>query len=286
AEEPIAVEGIAAGCTTMGELRERFERGELKDPEQVLRNTPTAAWPWVRSAADGSFELGGLEERNYRLRAMDPATLLMVEQDRVAAGSKDARLVLEQADLFTTLRGIVVSSRGEPVAGVRVQAQIDTLRTGGATMHNRSEAQDTTDAEGRFTLPNVPKHHVYLRLDGESILPVEYGRGVAGGLLELSNDRPDVRIEVGVRVHLQVELLAPTSADTIAVLDAAGKTVIINVFSGRSRSETDELSLADGKSPVFVVPDSAATLVLSKAGKEVRREVLQLHAGGVNTLQL
>ena len=62
--------------------------------------------------------------------------------------------------------------------------------------------------------------------------------------------------------------------------------MILNVFQGRGRTSTDELPLAEGRSPVFVVPDTAAVLVLKKDGKEVAREPLNLRAGDVNTLRL
>jgi RNA polymerase sigma factor (sigma-70 family) len=287
ARETLVVEGIAAGCASMSELREKFERGELRDPERVLRETPTASWPWVRSGADGSFVVTGLEERTYRLRAMDPRTLLMSQREGVAAGSADVVLQLRRDAMFAAVTGHVVARTGEVVPGVRVRAQIDTQRTGGSTMHGRTEAVATTDQEGRFTLRDLPKQHVYLRLDGDRILPLEFGRQVPGGLLELTGgDVEDLRIEVRVRMHVQVELLDPASADALAVLDGAGNTIIVNVFSGRGRQETDSLPLSEGKSPVFVVPDTAATLVLSKAGKKVRHAVLQLRADGVNTLRL
>jgi RNA polymerase sigma-70 factor (ECF subfamily) len=283
--EPLVVEGIAAGCPSMGELRGRLERGELRERE--LRETPTASWPWALSGADGSFVLTGLEDRPYRLRAMDLRTLLLVEQEGTAAGSTGIVLQLRRDAMFGEVAGRIVARSGAAVAGVRVRAQIDTQRVGGSTRHGRTEAVATTDAEGRFSLRDLPKQHVYLRLDGDRILPLEYGRGVPGGLLALTGgEAGDLRIEVGVRMHVQIELLDVASADSLAVLDAEGRRIIVNVFSGRGRQETESLQLSEGRSPVFVVPDTAVTLVLSKAGVEVRREALQLRPDGVNTLRL
>lgn len=286
AGELFVAEGVAAGCTTMGALIEQYRRGELADPERTLRETPTAAWPWVSTGADGAFTLTGLEDRAYRLRAMDDKTALMVDADPVPAGSTEVVIRLRQDALFGSLRGRVVARNGEPVAGARVHVQVDTQRVGGSTMHGRALATATSDAEGRFELHDVPKDHAYLRLEGEGILPLEYGRGTAGGLLVLTNgDVRDVRIEVCVRMHVQVELRDPTSADALAVHDLDGASIVINVFSGRSRRESDTLEFVDGKTPVFVVPDTASALVLLKGGKEVRREPLQLLAGAVNALR-
>jgi hypothetical protein len=70
------------------------------------------------------------------------------------------------------------------------------------------------------------------------------------------------------------------------VLDAAGEKVFINVFEGRSRREVDTLKLTAGRTPVFVVPDTAATVVLKKGGAEVRRAPISLQGGDVNHVQL
>ena len=284
--ELFVTEGVAAGCTTMEELRDRYRRGELTDPERTLRETPTAAWPWVATGPDGAFTLTGLEDRAYRLRVMDDRTVLMVDADPVPAGSTDVVIRMRQDALFGSLRGQVVAHNGEPVPNARVHVQVDTQRLGGSTMHGRALATTTSDAEGRFELRDVPKEHAYLRLEGEGILPLEYGRGTPGGLLVLTNgDVRSVRIEVRVRLHVQVELSDPTSAEYVVVLDAGGNEVNINVFSGRGRRESNALAFADGKTPVFVLPDTATTLILRKGETEVRREALQLRAGDVNTLR-
>jgi hypothetical protein len=85
---------------------------------------------------------------------------------------------------------------------------------------------------------------------------------------------------------VQVELADAAAADHLMVLDGDGRTLVINVFSGRSRSETDTLQLRDGRSPVFVVPDTAATLVLRQGGREVARHALHLLGSDVNRLRL
>jgi len=93
-----------------------------------------------------------------------------------------------------------------------------------------------------------------------------------------------LRLVVSVRLHVQVELADKTLADALAVLDGDGKTLIVNVFVGKGRREVDLLQLEDGKSPVFVVPDTAAVLVLRNGDREVRREALRLRPGAVNKL--
>jgi len=290
AREKLVVEGVACGNPTEAELRARFERGEFKgmEPRQIGRTVPTAGGAWVSTGADGSFKLGGLEDRPYRLRALDYETVLMTERSGIPAGTRGVQLVLDQSQLFTEVKGVVITRRdGTPVPGVRVSVQIDTQSLEGSTRHDSAAAVATTDEQGRFSLPRVPKLWAYFRLDGDKILPSEPGRGQAGGLLDLSGGRPlEFRFEVGMRMHVQVELLDPQRADSIAVLDNEGRVVILNVFQGRGRMSNDQLPLAEGRSPVFVVPDTAAVLVLRKDGKEVARETLNLRGGDVNTLRL
>ena len=287
--DPISVEGFASGCPTMGSLRERFERGEFagRDPRQVLRETATASWPWVRTAADGTFTVTGLEDRSYRLRAMNEETLQLVEVPDVRAGSVGLRVVLDGRELFASVRGVVVARDGSPVPGVRLRLQIDAQRLQGSTMHGQATAVAVSDAKGRFEMERVPKAFAYLRVEGDDVLPGEPGRGLAGGMFELCSGRPlELRVEVNLRMHVQVELLDPKRADSIVVLDADEQPVRINVFQGNGRREHDALGLVDGRSPVFVVPDTATTLVLRNGGREVSREVLQLRRGDVNALRL
>jgi hypothetical protein len=152
-------------------------------------------------------------------------------------------------------------------------------------MHSQSPRNTVTDERGRFRLERVPHTRVYLRIDGEPILPIEYGRGVTGGLIDLSaGDADNLRIVGRRRLHVQVELADPALASDLVVLDAGDQPLHINVFTGRGRRTTDALPLENGKSPVFVVPDTAVTLVLRKGRHEVRRAPLVLQSGMVNKL--
>ncbi|MCR9247341.1 MAG: sigma-70 family RNA polymerase sigma factor [bacterium] len=284
---PQVVEGITAGNMDVQALIDRVRSGEIDNPRQVFQRTPTSTWPFVFTDESGEFEMPGLEDRAYDLRAMNPNTLLMVDSRGVAAGSSNARITMPQDMMFDAVAGTVVGRDGQPVAGVRVRLQCDTVSIASTNLHGTTTDETTTDEAGRFRLENVPKRRVYLRVDGEPILPIEFGRGAEGGLLELSNGEPEnLRIEVVRRMHMQLELQRPDLADGVSVLDAHGAPLPINVFRGRGRSTTLRLPLDGGRSPVFVVPDTAVTLVLQKGEDEVRREALLLQPGTVNKLVL
>ncbi len=279
-------EGLASGALTMSAAMAELRASGERDPQEFLRRTPVVMWPWTRTDERGEFTLTGLLERSYDLRAMRDENLLWADLPGVRAGSAGVEMRLPTAACFGELAGRVVTGAGQPVPGVRVALMGDVLKVGGNTMH--AQAMHTrSDAEGRFVLREVPHRHAYLRLDGESILPLEYGRGVDGGLLELAGARPtEVTVTVSVRVHVQVELARPDLATALRVLDGNGRRLDIDVFEGRSRSTYDELQLQDGRTPVFVVPDAAVTLVLMRQdGTEAQRHPLVLVPGDVNRLR-
>jgi hypothetical protein len=277
----VTAEGVSTDCASIAELRERHRRGEQVDPF----STPLSNWPWVVTGDDGAFSVQGLEDRPYTLRAMDPATVQSAERAAIAAGSTGVTLVLDQRERFATLPGRVVNRAGAGIANVHVRVQIDTQSLGGGTMHAQAQQEATTDADGRFTLRDVPHTFAYLRLDGDRILPVEHGRGVDAGLVSLMQG-DELVVEANERLHVQVELADAARGDTVRVLDAAGERLTLNVFQGQSRRTTDELSLAEGRSAVFVVPDTAATIVLHKGDAEVARQALVLQPGDVNTIRM
>ncbi len=280
-------EGLATGGATREEIMARLRApGAAVDATEVLRNTSLSIWPWVRTAVDGSFTLDGLLDRAYDLRAMRDDNLLWTDQAGVAAGSSGVELRLPADGTFAAITGRVVTAAGAPVPNVRIAPMCDAVRVRTSTMHEQGTAV-RTDADGRFRLVDVPKHTAYLRLDGERILPLEFGRGVAGGLFELTaGNVTDVAITVRQRLHVQVELSEPTAADGLEVYDRDGQQLMIDVFQGGSRNTVDRLPfVAEGRTPVFVVPDTAATLVLKLGEREVRREALALAAADVNRLR-
>ena len=82
-----------------------------------------------------------------------------------------------------------------------------------------------------------------------------------------------------------VEVGSRGSADQLQALDAEGKQLSINLFEGNNTMSTSELQLEGGRSKIFVLGEKAATLVLHKDGKEVRRAPLALAAGQLNRVQ-
>ena len=292
-EVPAQVEGILAGAGGRAEIEKLLRSlGPDAEPQKVLTDTPTQFWPFVITDAAGRFRLEGLLEREYALVAMDPDTLLRSWSDPIRAGREKVELMLDVDAVYERVAGKVVSASGVPVPRVTVAATCDVLTTnegggGRSTFHAQGRIA-TTDAQGQFVLQRVPRERVYLRLDGEDILPLEYGREDPRGISGPSHGEVEsLELRVQLRYHFQVELSGPDAekADELKVLDADGEVVLINQFMGNSRRTTDSVDLKDGKSDALVVPEEARTLVLLSKGVELRRMTLQLVAGELNIVR-
>jgi len=258
--------------------------------ESMLAGRPEDRWLRSESNERGEFELTGLLAQSYRLSTMDPLTLLTMTSEPIEAGSRGVELVLDRRELFERVGGRVVDHVGRPVIGATVHGMADSfsLRHGENTLgtEHSSTPPVVTDSRGAFELENVPKDLVYLRIDGEGILPMEYGRRHEGGLLDLGRGRPrEFEIVVSRRMHLRVLLDDPVEADALSILDEAGQRVSINVMRGTSRSESRRVILVGGVSDGLTVSDMARTLVLLSGGKEVRRLPLQLAPGEMNEIR-
>jgi hypothetical protein len=291
-EVPAHVEGMLSGAATRSDIEKLLaDVGEGADPDTTLAETSSVFWTFARTGADGRFQLAGLTEREYRLAAMDPATLLRVETGPIRAGRRDVEIVLDTDRCWQRVAGTVVSASGEPVPGVGIVPLCDVM-TVRLDEHSSSGLQARgraarTDEQGRFELRLLPRERVYLHLDGESILPREFGRS-PGGIEEESGGKvEELVIRVGLRRHLKVELAPDPAAviDHVCVLDDRGERLRLHLFEGSSRTEADSLPLQDGRSDVLVVSDEARTLVLLHGDLEVRRVPLHLRAGSVNVIR-
>jgi RNA polymerase sigma factor (sigma-70 family) len=252
--------------------------------ENVLSGT-RGFWVPVKTGEDGRFVIRGLLPREYRVQAMDPATLVLAEAGPFAAGSTDAAITLADDDLHETVAGVVVSRNGAPVPNVSVRPQRDAFQMsmdGGSTTSHADIPGTTTDEAGRFALKNVPKTGVYVRFEGSAILPLEFGRGEGLETAARGRKLDHLEVVVAVRCHFQVDLLdEPGLADRVGVLDAGGRPLPIDEFLGNGRRTTDHVAISGGRTSVLAVPDTAATVVFYKAGKEVGRKQVRLVPGVV-----
>jgi len=251
------------------------------------------SWAFVSTDAHGAFEVTGLLDREYRLRAMDEDTMLMEDFGPFQAGAGSLELRLPTDRLYPRVSGRVLSHDGLPIPGVQVFPMCDAFRAkaNGQTISTSHHALDgvVTDGEGRFELRSVPRSLVYLRVEGESILPLEYGRYVEGDprfanteIRSLPGDSiEDLQIVVEQRCHVRVVLAEPQSADEFSVLDGEGHPLTLNLIDATGRREGERMPIHDGRSATLAVSDSGTGVVLFRDGREVGRMPVELRAGEV-----
>jgi len=235
----------------------------------------------TKTDEQGRFRLGALEERDYHLRVVDPATTLVVEAGPFGAGEEDIRIQQHTDELWPTVRGVVVSRGGTPVAGVQVQVEgeLDVVHKPGrpGMGFDTCGSSAKTDADGRFELARVPRSGSHLSVGGAKVVDPEFE-------LTSALDPLGLRVVVDRWVHLEVRG-ARAGADSFSALDAEGEPVLLKAATGGGYSLSTTQTLAEGRSPVVSVGDHAVTLVLYRGSEELARQALVLRSEGVNTVE-
>jgi len=249
--------------------------------ETLLGRADAKFWAYVPTDADGAFRIDGVLERTYRLRAMDPKTLLAATSEPVEAGSRGVEIRLPRNALHEKVTGQVVARDGTPMANLAVVVERFGFQveypTGGTRDEWLPRAEVRTDAEGRFTVRDVPRENVEILVRGETILAqgVEMKEGI---------DVEDLEIVVSRRMHLQVELDAPVDrADEMRVLDGEGNAMLLRIMRNETSFTNRKAEIVDGRSQVLSLAEDGRTVVLFKAGAEVARLPIALRADELTT---
>ena len=221
--------------------------------------------PGVLTSAGGEFELGGLSERSYRILAWWDDDRVVIS-DPIPAGTTDVVLSFDASRNHAKLRGRLVTRTGEPLADVRVSAQVDSFRSKEVTGHHSFSAV-TTNADGEFTLRNVPREFAKLGVSG---------MGIETSSLELPADvEADFTLVAPLRVRVALEV-ADERVDRVRFLDAQGATVYAHVRRPGVIMVSEDVAREGGSFPEFDLLDSAVTAVLSSEGRELARAEIRL----------
>ena len=261
--------------------------GNLAHLETLLRGGPQA---WcVHADGEGRFRVGGLLDRSYALAALDTASLVLARASAVPAGTEGIEIVLPESALHERVRGQVLSRKGRPVPGVRLEIARLLFRVHGpgsagegegfqGVSHSTRRGGATTDPEGRFELPGVPREGALRGRGGDAGLPKQ---------VPIPDPLPPegMRIVVSLRCHLRVELHDARPGDEIAVEDDAGNELRLELFMGESKLSRTRAALVDGSTAVLAVSDAARILVVHRGADEVRRLSLDLVPGEVNVVR-
>lgn len=287
---PMEAEGLAAGAVIPPQALESAANLPAEDGDNYWDYTmskpkPFACWNYATTDSSGHFELPGLAARAYRLRVMVDATLQLATSVPIAAGTEDARIALDAPELWESFEARVVSN-GAPIANVEVSLRCRAHDVQARAFGGRVElcfdfpgARTRTDAEGRFKLPDVPKHGCFLVMRGETIIP--HSHTLTPTLSARGTD-----IEVEGRCQLRVDLAPPLDrADAIALVDGEGQPLDILVLSFGSTNATTDLPLHAGKSAPFSCSTRARRLILQKNGEPIDSlDLPLLRAGDSHTV--
>lgn len=238
----------------------------------------------VRSDEHGAFRLEGLAEGEYTVVACDPASFQQVHSARVAAGTEDLVLQMAEDGLWSEVHGRVLSKGGEPQAGVEVNVMLDlaALHKDGAFIRTSSWllGSTETDAQGEFSLRDLPKRHGHLYLAGSSILSARIPCEDLGDSEEPALEQ--VELSVARRVHLRVTLREDESADEIGLLAADHLPLGMQVQRGKPGPLRMRMPVEAGRTEILSVSDEARFLILYREGQEVGRRAITLFDEGVN----
>jgi RNA polymerase sigma-70 factor (ECF subfamily) len=283
---PVVVEGLASGSPLPPEvLDSRGRRIGTNDRtgSAMPAGDPSALVHWVTTDADGWFEIGGLEDRAYRLHAIDPDFGWGTISDPIPAGTTDAVLVAPGDAAWPTVRGRIVTSRGDPVPGVFVTPWVSALHLN-ESIGDGAEADvlrfftrrgARSDEDGRFELTNVLKNHVQFHVMSTAIVPTYPS-------VEDVVDPNDFEIVVLARVHLEVE--SASGHDAIRVSAADGSPLDLFEIRADGYSNLREMELVDGRSGVVSITTDAHTLHLLRAGVVV--DSIRIHPRPGETLRV
>lgn len=279
---PVSAEALAAGALVPPEAIASVGSGPAEDGEHFWDyysqpGPPTACWNWVRSDAQGRFELSGLSGRAYRLKVQRDDSLQIFESEPLDARDGRAEIVLPEPDVWPRLAGRLVGPDDEPIPHAQLQLQVEAFgvrsRVFGGSVYitmRQSGASATTDAEGRFEFRDVVRGDLRLNVRGDGLVPSEHELGGVGDPLA-------VRLVADTRCNFELELAEPVErADAVVALDAEGRSLDLLRIRGSSVNAFTEVELVRGRSGVHAVSSRCRTLVLRKNGQEVGRMPVHL----------
>ncbi len=265
---PLSREGLAAGAPlpadavgTLAQLGDDPGAGKSHGSATPV-GAPSAMFCYVTTDDEGCFEVRGLADRAYRLAVLDGAVAGGLQSEPIAAGRQDVELEIPADGAYTPLHGCVVTAQGDPLPNVAVTPFLSAYRGraevfGGTTDVTRFflGSAVTTDAEGRFVIPSVPREHVAFHLISDDI-PPSYAS------VDDVDDPSDFVIQVEARAQLSVEAAPGPGAPTaFRILDANGDQLPILEMRADGYTTHDAFELTADRSGVVTVTTAAATLV-------------------------
>ena len=234
--------------------------------------------------AAGRFRIEDLAPREYKVVAMDLATLERTEPTAITAGNSSAILRFDRTIELVDVSGRVISRAGAPLEGVslewtRLAHLVSQPGQGSARANFVNTDPVLTGPKGEFAFENVPVHgalKLHLSLKDHQPLDVR--------LVELGPPYADVEIVLGARCEVRV--LDGGDARSIRLLDASGAALPLWSFpEPNTASRSKFLSLENGASLPFQVSDAAVEIEFFTGGEIVSSKAIRLKPGEINEVR-
>jgi hypothetical protein len=255
----------------------------LEGEEQVpdgLEFTADGMQAWIAGrpvdSEGGEFEIRGLDERDYRLRVLDPASHAAMVSAPLRPGTAGIELRLPPRGARAPLRGIVVDRDGRPVPGADWSFERPAPEGFGPAVLTGPFLH--ADADGRLEWPALAAEVDKLLVKAPGM--AEFERIPLAAFPDLGA----VRVTVAVGCQARVEA-ADEGADAVTFVDARGRSVPVVLTHGNRAWGAREVQLAGGSSQTFMAPDDLVELVLWRQGVELRRAPVALRRDGLNVLR-
>ncbi len=265
-----AVTLLDSSATSPGKAAESVAASGAPTPQDMLFGT---------TSDDGSFVVGGLANRAYRVRVYDRESLVCVTSPPITAGGPGVELRVPANALRERLVGTLVDSRNRPLSAISVAFQQVLTMIGGQGKLD-GNAFDQTDAEGRFELRDVPRQPAYLFVMGPNVPPRE---------IDISDRADEDDLRIVIPMSCRAQLLPPivaSEAEAVGFVDAEGRSIDMTIESRDTVRTVSRWQLKRGKSPVLQIPDTAVALRYFKNAELVREQAVALVPGQMNSIQL
>lgn len=273
--------------------------GRVTDPDgqplagvTVGNTTSRAMWNCITAKTDteGQYRLENVDLGELVLWAVHPNHALHVQRTTLAEDTEQERIDI-QLQAAVPLRGRIVDQAGEPVPGVQVVIHEYN------DVSNLATRRYTSDAEGRFTIPNGPR---------EGLITLNpYGGGISGRLqdFELGQEEYVVTVRRAGRIYGKVVAEAngePITEFTVKMSATevgkqtygyramwAREGVIFKSSEGHFDTGLDDLGVgAEFRMTVFAQGYNAQTLdpvVVQQTSEDPNRTVFRLEAATLIT---
>lgn len=277
---PVRAEGLAAGLDDPFEAarsRGRLRRSNGAPDESSATGVESSNTMLTFAVTDdrGRFELVGLLDRSYVLNVLGPDLSFAFQTEPLRAGERGITLRVPEAGVYEEMRGRLVTRRGDPLPGVFVTPWVTALSKdlsvqGGSSSVTRFfyGGGARSDAEGRFTLRNMPKQHLNFWVAGEGVTPLSVA-------IEEIDDPVDFEIEMAARIEVSVQIMdLSLGIDGVTAQGFDGSSQDILRLYADGSSNMQRLPIESGRTGVFALTTDADTITLMRGTEPV--EVIPL----------